>query len=306
MGPSRLPRFLRDSKIPRIELTPRDREIVRLIHRHRFLSSVQIIALIGHSPQHLLRRLQWLYHHGFLERPRAQIDYYRQGGSRPIVYALGNMGKAVLPEEQGEAKRKLRWDQKNRTVGRLFFEHALLVSDIMVKLELACRNRSDVFLRASDDHQVSGDTGRPYPSKWRIQVNQRLTLGIVPDRVFALDVNDENGRLNRAFFFLEADRGTMPVVRKNLSQCSIQRKLLAYEATWATGLHRSKLGFHRFRVLTVTTSAARVKSLVVACSQLKRGHGLFLFCDQATLNEHGDILSVPWQTGRGEMTTLLA
>jgi len=59
-------------------------------------------------------------------------------------------------------------------------------------------------------------------------------------------------------------------------------------------------------VLTVTTSAARVKSLVEACSKLKSGHGLFLFCDQATLQKHGDILTVPWQTGRpGETATLL-
>jgi hypothetical protein len=33
-------------------------------------------------------------------------------------------------------------------------------------------------------------------------------------------------------FFLEADRGTMPVTRWTLSQTSFFRKLLAYEATW--------------------------------------------------------------------------
>jgi len=133
-----------------------------------------------------------------------------------------------------------------------------------------------------------------------------LKLGIIPDRVFALDSEGESSDRSPAFFFLEADRGTVPVVRKNLSQSSFYRKLLAYEATWKQGLHRSLFGFHRFRLLTVTTSAARVKSLVDACSQLKSGHGLFLFCDQATLQKHGDILTVPWQTGRpGETATLL-
>ena len=33
----------------------------------------------------------------------------------------------------------------------------------------------------------------------------------------------------------------------------------------------------------VTTSAARVKSIVHACSQLERGHGLFLFADRTIL-----------------------
>jgi hypothetical protein len=27
----------------------------------------------------VLRRLQLLFHHGYLDRPRAQIDYYRAG-----------------------------------------------------------------------------------------------------------------------------------------------------------------------------------------------------------------------------------
>lgn len=97
----------------------------------------------------------------------------------------------------------------------------------------------------------------------------------------------------------------MPVTRKGLSQTSFTRKLLAYEATWTQGIHQKSFGFHRFRVLTVTKSSARVESLVQACSHLKRGHGLFVFADRAVL-EHPDILFSPvWQSGRGELTSLL-
>jgi hypothetical protein len=49
-------------------------------------------------------------------------------------------------------------------------------------------------------------------------------------------------------------------------------------------------------VLTVTTSAERVKHLIEACHQLERGQGLFLFTDLASLLAHGDILTLPWQT----------
>jgi hypothetical protein len=52
-------------------------------------------------------------------------------------------------------------------------------------------------------------------------------------------------------FFLEADRGTMPVVRSGLTQTSFYRKLIAYEATWTQKIHQRHLGIHRFRVLTV-------------------------------------------------------
>ena len=57
------------------------------------------MALIGGSPQQLLRRLKLLYHHGYLERPRAQIDHYREGGSRHIIYGLGNKGLEFLKQE---------------------------------------------------------------------------------------------------------------------------------------------------------------------------------------------------------------
>jgi len=121
--------------------------------------------------------------------------------------------------------------------------------------------------------------------------------------VFALDSDWQSPDRTPAFFFLEADRGTMPVMRKNLSQTSFYRKLLAYEATWAHDVHRGQFGFHRFRVLTVTASAERANSLVDACSRLKSGHGLFLFCDKAALLQNPDILTMPWKSGRQGATT---
>jgi len=77
---SRLPRFERVAHAAPIRLTERDHAIIRLIQRHRFLRSDQIIALIGGSAQNLSRRLQGLFHHGYLERPRAQLHYYERSG----------------------------------------------------------------------------------------------------------------------------------------------------------------------------------------------------------------------------------
>jgi DNA-binding Lrp family transcriptional regulator len=304
MESRRLPRFKRAPTVAAVQLTERDRAIIRLVHRHHFLRSSHIVSLIGGSPQHVLRRLQLLYHQGFLDRPRIQIEYYHQGGSRQIVYGLGSKGASLLKHEPGANLRYFQAGGKNDPPHRFFFEHALLVSDIMVALELACGKVEGIRLLAGDELPLPG--GVRLKLKWKVKLNNRVLLGIIPDRVFALVSGKESPDINPTFFFLEADRGTMPVVRKNLAQTSFYRKLLAYETTWARGLHRSQFGFHRFRVLTVTTSAARVESLVQACSQLKSGHGLFLFCDQATLQKHGNILTVPWKIGRqGETTSIL-
>jgi hypothetical protein len=89
MEPQRLPRFKRDSAIAPFQLTERDYEIIRQVSRHRFLRSPQIVALAGGSPQQIVRRLQLLYHHGYLERPQAQLRYFRTGGSHHMAYGLG-------------------------------------------------------------------------------------------------------------------------------------------------------------------------------------------------------------------------
>ena len=290
---SRLPRFKRVSSVASIQLTGRDRVIIRLVHRHRFLRSHQIVALADGSPQQIVRRLQLLYHHGYLERPRAQLQYYERGGSRSIAYGLGDKGGAWLRQEHSLAVRPDSWGEKNHVVGRVYLEHTLLVSDFMVSLELACRKRGDVRLLYEDQ---LGLPVEKQPFRWQVKMQNNLRLGVVPDQVFALEYADQSGQVQRAYFFLEADRGTMPVIRSNLVQTSFNRKLLAYEATWTQKIHQRYLGIPRFRVLTVTTSAARVKSLLNACAQLKRGHGLFLFADQSVLQK--DQFSPVWHNGK--------
>lgn len=296
---NRLPRFRRAEGVISIELTHRDREIIRLIHRHRYLRSSQVTALLTGSDQQILRRLQLLYHHGYLERPHIQLDYFHHGGSRHIVYGLGNKGWRLVRRKLGRDFHDLSWGDKNRSVGRIFLEHALLVSDIMVAIELACRQRG-LHLLSERELARSDKRKRTQLFRWKVKVNGGLKLSVVPDRVFALEFTDQTGKTDRILFFLEADRGTMPVIRKNFGQTSFFRKLLAYEATWLQGVHRRRFGFNRFRVLTVTTIAGRVQSLIEACSKLKRGHGLFLFADKTVLNQHEDILSRGWRGCRGD------
>jgi DNA-binding Lrp family transcriptional regulator len=294
----RLPRFKRAPAVVPIRLTQRDQDIIRLIHRHRFLRSHQINALLGTSPQQISRRLKLLYHHGYLERPRAQLDYYHHGGSKHIIYGLGNKAGPLLNQELGVVVRTVSWNEKNQAVGRVFLEHALLVSDVMVSLELACRKH--VGIRLLHEDELALGTERE-PFQWRVKSRDGTKLGVIPDRVFALEYTGQNGQPERVHFFLEADQGTMPVTRKTLSQTSFARKLLAYEATWTQKIHQRHLGIHRFRVLTVTTSSMRVNSLLEACSQLKHGHGLFLFADRTVLEK--DPFSEVWRRGKSSGTT---
>ncbi|HWB02944.1 MAG TPA: replication-relaxation family protein [Verrucomicrobiales bacterium] len=292
----RLPRFRRDgARIPPLHLTPRDLEILRRVGEHRFLRSSHIRRLVGGSPQRVLRRLQLLYHHGCLERPRAQIEYYG-GIGKEIVYGLARKGAALL-RGQAEARPRLPIGGAGKGTGRVFLDHALMLADILVAIELACRNRPGVrFLSRESVPLPTSVSHSREPFHWFVNLSTRHRIGVIPDAVFGLEYANADGLTETAWFMVEADRSTMPVLRQSLDQSSYFRKLLAYEATWTQRIHRTRLGLPRFRVLSVTTSAERAASLVQACRELERGHGLFLFTDLASLLAAGDCLTHPWAT----------
>src|ERR1700733_2970564 len=97
MSHQRKPRFRRVD-IPSFALTERDIEIIKLVARHRFMRSTHILDLLdGLSRQGALRLLERLFHGGYLTRPPAQVEWYRAGGgSRPLVYSVGNAGINLL------------------------------------------------------------------------------------------------------------------------------------------------------------------------------------------------------------------
>ncbi len=139
------------------------------------------------------------------------------------------------------------------------------------------------------------------PFQWNVNIGQRRKCGVIPDRVFGFEFNGQ-----RCWYFLEADRATMPVTRANLGQTSFYRKLLAYETTWTQNIPRRDFGIHRFRVLTVTTNSERVQTMIEACQRLKQGRGLFLFTDTKAFRDQTDFFSLRWQTARnGETASLL-
>jgi len=288
-GHSRKPRFKRAPNAPNFHLTSRDVELLRHVERYRFLRSTHLAALTGASHQVISRRLNLLFHHGYLDRPPEQLSLIRLHGNHPMVYALASAGARAIALS---GHRRPRYD--NRNPKQLYIQHTLLVSDVMVAFTRASKNTNAPHLLLEED--LVPDKPPSEAFKWAVTVKHGGTLkriGIFPDRTFALESPDTG---ERVFYFLEADRATMPVARRSLSQSSIWRKLLAYEATWSQKIHESRFGTKRFRVLFVTTTQERADHLVAACSKLPRGHGLFLFTTADALREKSNILSLPWRT----------
>jgi hypothetical protein len=259
----------------------RDVEIIRQVARHRFLRSTHLFALIGGSIPRIRERLGPLYHAGFLDRPRSQIEYHvRGGGSAPMVYALGTRGAQLLKIQDGLENADVDWALKNHRTGREFILHTLAIADLRVALTVACRQHGghsvlepDQLLAAAPDETQHARS----PWSWRVRIQHKgavREIGLLPDYVFALMLPD--GR--RRPFIVEIDRGTMPVERATLELSSMLRKFLAYEGGRKQELHTSRFGWRNFRVLVVTSSKERAETMRVLISRTQALNSSLLVC----------------------------
>ena len=320
----RNPRFQRKpAAIPRnFRITDRDEEILLIVARHRIARSTHIVRLVqaehaAASEQGLLRRLEMLYHTGYLSRPKAQLYPYRAGaGSSPIAYMLGNHGADLVARKHGFRRATVDWTAKARTAKRGEIEHAIEITDFMVALDLACRRRGtyevvyfDKILREFAP-EATRESPRPYhwpaSTDWQ---GREVTLYVIPDKVFGLRDLSRTGNRALKFFAYERDRGAMPVVRNNLEQSSILRKLIGYGATHRAGLHTAMYGLPNFRVLTEAPGRQRVTNMIMEGYQRYLSHtyppGLFLFADRRTLFSAEDFLDHEWLDGEGQRHRLL-
>jgi len=229
VAPIRRPRFRRASEPPAFRLTDDDVVIVRHLARHRFLRSTHIAALVGRSLDRTNDRLSKLFHAGYIDRPRAQLDYYPTAGSSPIAYALADRGARLLIQRDGIEFANVEWSRKNRNAGRPFIEHQLEIVEFLVALQLATAARPDVqFIHPNDI--IAGFPEHTRSARNPLSLHVSLAhhgamheIGLVPDLVFGLQFPDGSRRC----FMVEIDRGTMPVVRSDFLQTSFERKMRA-------------------------------------------------------------------------------
>lgn len=107
---------------------------------------------------------------------------------------------------------------------------------------------------------------------------------------------------------VEIDRGTMPIVRGDITQSSFERKLRAYLTAYAGKQHERQFGWKAFRALTVTTDLHRMASMMDALRELRVPHSpgpsLFFFSTRADLVA-SDPLKQGWQDGNGRAVQLV-
>lgn len=288
-----------------IQLTERDITILLALEQHRFLTTDHLLGLTeGSSRQGITRRLRELYDAKYVDRPRAQMMALSYADKRPMVYALGNEGAALLGNRFQMRLPDVYWTEKNRRVKEKFVEHTLGTSQFMVELELACSAAGNIRIITKDEMLTTAPEAtrrRRYPFRWQTRIhwnNQWHDIAIVPDIIFGLHYSNKPEGKNKAYFMVEIDRGTMPITRRDISQSSFARKLHSYADTFERKLHQEHFGIRNFRVLTVTTSKERIETMQKAYHaeiEGKASAGLMLFA-----TKEQDASSIfQWANGAG-------
>lgn len=288
-----------------MRITVRDIELLRNIARFRLASTAQLSALDGGSAQNVSRALLALFENGYVERPVAQLSSrIEYEGSRPTIYGLTRKGATLLRREGEDVRRRLLDGiDKERGAGWRFIEHTVAVTEFMVSLELAARQRDDVRLLGKSE--ILEDAPKSRRDRLvKLEANIRIdgTLrrsAVVPDAFFGLRFADDT----ESYFMVEIDRGEMPVERrKNTYRTYFAKKMATYYEASRQRCHVREIGIANFRVLTVTTDRSRIANMLAAQRTLTGGEGsnLFLFVNQLDCATFGP-LEAKWRSGKGEL-----
>jgi Replication-relaxation len=308
--PSRNSRWSRDPVIssagaPRtVYPTERDIDVFKLLARYRYLPSDYIHAFVGGHSKALLHRLNLLCRKPnlYLARPQQQRQN-AEANYRPLIYQLDERGSRVLRD------RGLPFPAKSHHN----FAHELMVAQITASIELGARTNASVRLITLPEilaHERTPLATRYSSTPTTIRVAYSLRGEHRCDEInadarpFGLQ-RMVNGKISYLFFpGIEADCASEPIDAGDPARSSISKKLAAYMAIVEQGLHRSHFGFPNFFVPFITTTDARLRSIMDLLHRMTAGHGsktlLFKTFPSFTSPNRpppagGHMLTDPWQ-----------
>lgn len=291
---------------------PRDYAVLEALARFRFLTSTQLVELVGGSRQKVGLRLRKMYHHGYVDRPPVQMDLWTTG-SADYVYSITRSGIRRLIDAGRQHDEQLSLSVKDAPRRSAHILHTLGISSFYLSLE-----------RHARDHQVAVDwwpEGSALRDRVTILVDGRKRpFPIYPDAFFRLTVAGRGGL--RAC--LEIDRGTEPLERGSANGsragADLSKKLRAY---WQWGyverLHQQHAlyGQHApkgFVVLLAVHSEERLRQVLSLRDRAARNGKLRTYplpqSDMfwvATYDPHSkqSIYELEWQTFKGSTRTLI-
>jgi hypothetical protein len=267
-----------------MRLTERDVQIVHAVAAYRLLSSAQLEALLFQSDKprgrqsSCQRRLQLLYHHGYLDR--LPMPVILGEGRFPHVYVLDQAGSVLVAATLGVDQATIGWRPHHNLLEPPFIFHTLAINDVRVVVTLLAQRNHFEMVEWIDEAGF-----RAAKEKVPFRMRGVQIVRNYPDGYFKLTLPQQT---QAAHFFLEVDLGTMSMTRW-------KEKVQAYTEFRARGLSEHHYGTRNFRVLVVTTTNQRLANLKRASEQAGADR-FFWFTTQAQVDiwNPGQLLQPVW------------
>jgi DNA-binding MarR family transcriptional regulator len=240
-----------------LKLTQRDINILwkLSLKGYRFLSCYHLSLLYFPSESACQKRMSQLRKAGLVQRCFTPVIYEKE--KREVVYTLARKGAKELAKALNISPKGLTG---SANFSSFFLEHSLRISNFMCLLEVALRKAPAKLVSWNSEKQL-----RSLKLKVSSPEQYGEKIPIVPDGLFSIKIGErvEN-------FFLEADRGTMPIPK-------IRKKMLGYIQLYRRGLHKEVFNLPHFRVLMITTTEKRRDLMMEELRDIGYCLNMFLF-----------------------------
>lgn len=237
MGPVRN-RWTERTPTGRLEVSQRDMDLLKTLHRYRFLPTSLLMDRFFTSKSFADRRLRKLYDHGLVDRILRPVAE----GRAELIYTLGSAGARLLAREKGISTGELKWSKSKRQASTRFLDHELEVNRFHFLLESVVAQTPGYCL----EEWLERESLPQAPSASRP----------VPDAYFRLLTPR-----GTAHFFLEVDLGN------EAASSVFKKKLSSYRFYIESGCFRQDFKGEFFRVLTTVPNEVRLMTLkLVAAS----------------------------------------
>jgi Replication-relaxation len=236
-------------------------ETLKVLNRRRYGRRNFLTALLGGSEQRRRKELGILARDGYLIRhsptgagkiERAYPFFFHR------IYENGPKADVAL--------RHCGIEPSSKDAAHQFW-HQVFIDDILLSIEIGCKHN------ALDYQDLPGLPD--LPCKISHTINGKVHTSdksLRPDAVF---------RIGSKFFCLEADRGTEPIERANLSQTSYLRKLLQYRQVFSNQAYKTEWKLDNLLVLNVTVGAERAKNIMASMRDDIKAKASFLLFQSA-------------------------
>ena len=281
-------------------LSEHDLAILKLLARYRYLPSDYLAALTGRSLPALQARLEILYRkpNAYIDRPHQQRANADANTTR-LIYELDGKGADELRD------RGLTYSRKKYLRN---FAHELMACTIAASFQIGANASHALRLlswqRLIKSPQMPDATKRlANPQVMTFERDGRVESLASDWRPFV--VERAFGTKSYAFVFgVEADCGTEPLDAADADRTSIRNKFTAYLSALDQDIPRQQFGATTFLIPFVTTTRARMHSMMELLQRLGPGalskRFLFKHIPSFTSFEKpapatGHMLLEPWQ-----------